>query len=567
MRWLLAFVIILLISSGAGAELKLQCEGVELNIVLEFFSQITGYTFVKLEPLNPKITAFSPEGMEEKNALDYLELILESADLALVKEGQVCKIVHKSQAREESIMVRGLDESVQGGGGFLTQVIPLKDMGIGTVLAYLAPLVSRDGYIMVDEDKGIAIVVDWASNIRRVVEAARRTSEFARIPQVNIKRFSLVNATPEAVAKILDEAFSDGVWLRKQGLAQYEGVRFFSHQGWLVAVGRVEDWSGVEELVRKLDAEARDGWRIEARTLNYADGKKLQETLVRMLPEEDFVIGWDERTNTLIYAGDKKTRAKIGELVRELDRREGEVLVELLLAELSLDWRRLFGLEGAAVDLSEGAELGHILQVEAGLEMGAEEGLYYGIVKNLPISELDITGLLLHVLGTESKIRSYYNPKVLVVDGEEGKVFVGEEIPVREKAFYTETPTEALDKSIAYHPVGIEFACKPRVKENGAIELELTLSLKSVGVVDEVTGETQFLSKSAHTKVVLEEGQLLVIGGLDQFKGTLERLAVPYLENVPVIGKAMGKYDKKEENTSLLIFVRARRAGLPSKSG
>ena len=287
----------------------------------------------------------------------------------------------------------------------------------------------------------------------------------------------------------------------------------------------------------------------------------------------------DEITNSLIILATPRDYAMIRDVLRKLDVVPRQVLIEAIIAEIKLTDNLVFGLEYA---LSMGG-LGGLLGAEGGASGGIGVGETPGSA-SLSIANSSLLGtanravnigsqgifgfltnrdeflVLMNALATDDRVNILSTPHVIAADNREANILIGEEVPI-----LTSTSTSSLTdtartiNSVQYRETGKILTILPQVNSAGLVNLEIRQEVSAVG--SEEFGRTNspsFISREAETTVVVQDGESVVLGGIIDDKIDRNRRGVPYLMDVPVLGRLFRVDSEKVERTELIILITPR---------
>ncbi len=295
--------------------------------------------------------------------------------------------------------------------------------------------------------------------------------------------------------------------------------------------------------------------------------------------KEEVRVVADEITNSLIILATPRDYAMIRDVLRKLDVVPRQVLIEAIIAEIKLTDNLVFGLEYA---LSMGG-LGGLLGAEGGASGGIGVGETPGSA-SLSIANSSLLGtanravnigsqgifgfltnrdeflVLMNALATDDRVNILSTPHVIAADNREANILIGEEVPI-----LTSTSTSSLTdtartiNSVQYRETGKILTILPQVNSAGLVNLEIRQEVSAVG--SEEFGRTNspsFISREAETTVVVQDGESVVLGGIIDDKIDRNRRGVPYLMDVPVLGRLFRVDSEKVERTELIILITPR---------
>ncbi|GIX45911.1 MAG: hypothetical protein KatS3mg131_0122 [Candidatus Tectimicrobiota bacterium] len=242
-----------------------------------------------------------------------------------------------------------------------------------------------------------------------------------------------------------------------------------------------------------------------------------------------------------------ETLAKVAELVRALDVKPRQVLIEAKILEVTLDrssalginWEALFGRNAF------GEPLGDVFtQGFATSPFSGAPGIFFSVV------DKDFR-LLLSALQERGRLNTLANPKILTVDGKEAQILIGAKLGFR---VTTTTQTSTLE-SVEFLDVGTELVITPTIGEDGYILMHVHPKV-SDGVVE--AGLPSETTTEATTSVLVKDGETLVIGGLIREREEDVRSQVPGLGNLPLLGALFRQQRTRKEKTEIVVLITPR---------
>jgi general secretion pathway protein D len=299
----------------------------------------------------------------------------------------------------------------------------------------------------------------------------------------------------------------------------------------------------------------------------------------------DVVITRFEGANALVIAGPPEAQRLIGEVVRQLDRRRAQVLVEAIIVEISdnaakrlgVQWLlsgtkdsalpfgitnysnaapNLLALTGAVTGdalFPEGSEALETLRNAAVRSLLALTGGSFGFAGQ---SGDAIFGFVINAVERDTASNLLSTPSVMTLDNEEARILVGQEIPI--------TTGEALSpnfdnafRTVQRQNVGIQLEVRPQINAGGAINLTLRQEVSAIiGPVNEDASDLILSKREIETTITVDDGQIVALGGLldDAERRTIEK--VPFLGDLPLLGSLFRSKSRTRDKTNLMIFIR-----------
>ena len=273
---------------------------------------------------------------------------------------------------------------------------------------------------------------------------------------------------------------------------------------------------------------------------------------------ETVVVIGDEASNSVIVRVSPQEYPMVEETIRSLDRMPKQVLIEILIAEVTLGDENQLGLEWSMLGTSDSVVGGGALRHEASA-LFTEEGLGASATGlSYLISQTErLTGVL-KAYANQSKINILSSPHILTADNKEATIAVGQQIPI----VTTETRNEegsSVDKTIEYKDTGIILKVKPHISESRVVTLDVNQEVSEaqrnlLGGSDSPI----ILTRKATTTMMVGDGMTLLIGGLIQEKKERTREGIPFLSRLPFIGYLFSFTVDKVSRTELVILLTPR---------
>ncbi|MCU0651002.1 MAG: secretin and TonB N-terminal domain-containing protein [Candidatus Omnitrophica bacterium] len=331
--------------------------------------------------------------------------------------------------------------------------------------------------------------------------------------------------------------------------------------------------------VTSQDEAAKEGKQTKLFRLNNADASKLKDTLAKVLSPEG-VIEADVRSNSIIVTDTVSAISRIDAMLPSLDELIPQVLIEAKLIETSLtnyeklgiDWTTTITASGSKrpitfpFDPRERTESPFLAPNTPGAAtLASPYGFPYATAADFTLGTLDFSSfqMVLNFLRSRSNTKLVASPRIVTVNNQKAKINVGQVIPIATYERDTNTGNWEIT-GWEEQNVGVNLEVTPQISPDGHIKLQLKPEVSNI--IDYIgEGENQrpvTSSRTAETEVIVKDGDTVVIGGLVKEKESKTVKKVPFLGDIPFIGKLftntdVGSDEEPEEKTDLLIFVTA----------
>jgi type II secretion system protein D len=305
--------------------------------------------------------------------------------------------------------------------------------------------------------------------------------------------------------------------------------------------------SKAKEIEKTLADYFRGENTLERTTL----GPRLTGSLMRQLEQEVTVVG-DEKSNKLVISTSPRYMETVLTIVRELDRPPPQVMIEVLLAEVTLDTARSWGMDAKIGPI--GGDMTRIGYTAVGAGVTSAIG-----VPNFAVSSAEFQ-LLVRALESQGKLEVLSNPQVMAKDNEEAQIQVGENVPiVNGVERFAQGNSQA---TIERKDVGIILKVTPSISPDGFVQMKInpeisTLTARTVQVGSDISAPI-ISKRTVDTRVTVKDGQSVIIGGLIQTSEERRRSKVPILGDIPILGLPFRTYNDTSIKTELIVILTPR---------
>ena len=268
----------------------------------------------------------------------------------------------------------------------------------------------------------------------------------------------------------------------------------------------------------------------------------------------------DEISNSLIVLATPRDYDKIREVLIRLDVVPRQVLIEAIIAEIGLTGDLQFGIEYAFAT----GKIGDILGTTGGsgtsgalLQAGAKKAVNIGGSGIFSvITDQDHFVSLINAVNSRSRVNILATPHVIAADNREAHILIGEEVPILTSTQQSTLATANIVSSIQYRDTGTILTILPQVNSAGLVNMEIRQEVSDVGVASfGDTNSPSFTSRETETTVVVQNRESVLLGGIIDERVERTRNGVPFLMDVPVLGRLFRVEQDKRERTELVILI------------
>ncbi|MEY1663138.1 type II secretion system secretin GspD [Isoalcanivorax beigongshangi] len=575
------------VSDNAEKTWTVNIRNADIQAFVGQVADMTGKNFVVDPRVRARdVTVISRQQLTSSEVYELFLAVLQVHGYAAVPSGEIIKIVPNTTAKQGSLPLNQ-DANISG-EELITRVISIDNSPAEELVPVLRPLVPQYGHLAAVSSANALIISDHADNIRRM-EAIISHLDGSEAEEIQI--IPLRNAWVGDVVKLIEtltpqQAPAQGAAARRG--APREGrisVIADERTNRLIIKGDSVMRRRVAELVRDLDVPPSRTGSAQVLRLNYADAEALAELLNNFAdatvkaegsdkatanPNSNVSIQADTSLNALVIRAEPAMMDDLASVVRQLDVRRAQVLIEAAIVEVSgnkgLDLAVQWAVGGSNSMVGgsnfndAGLSLNDILgyAVSGSVTTTLPSGAVIGGGETDSKGNLRWGGLLT-ALATSSNVNLLSTPSILTLDNQEATFIVGQNVP-----FVTGTSTNTGSginnpfQTIQREDVGITLTVTPTLAGDGTVKLQLEQEASSVQAsVDGVNSVDLITNKrSIKTTVLADDGQTIVLGGLIQDDVRRVTSKVPLLGDIPLLGALFRSTSDKVEKRNLIVFLR-----------
>jgi len=591
-----AFVLLISISSSALAEkVRLNFKGADIQAVITSVADITGKNFIVDPRVKGKVTIISSRAMSDREIYQVFLSVLDVHGYTAVPAGKVIKILPDADAKHSGVPATDADKPGKGDES-VTRVIEVEHVAAAQLVPILRPLVPPQGHLAAYPQSNVLIVSDRANNIDRILKIIKRIDQ-PTSGEIEIIRLEYAAASdlvrvlttlqqqagqqkgqatdkPTLVADERTNSILIGgdrsARLQMRAIishldtpAEVEGDTHVVYLKYANAVDLVPVLTGVGDTAKTMAVKGGAGG---------AKGAKAPAPAARRTSGGNqplFNIQADENSNALVITAPPSIYRSLEAVIRQLDIRRAQVLVEAVIAEISSQRTSELGIQWI-FDGSEGDKpVGVInfgnnpissLAAAIANNLGSigdpfGPGMTVGVGKFN--SDTFNFAAVIRALEGDGETNVLSTPSLVTMDNEEAEIFIGQEVSIPSGSFTVsgstaQNPFTTFDRV----PVGIRLKVKPQINEGNTVRLNIDQAVDNFSSGSAGQGDIVTNQRTITTTVVVDDGKVLVLGGLIKDDLLENSQKVPLLGDIPLLGALFRSKTVQKIKTNLLIFLR-----------
>ena len=551
-------------------------QDVDIKAFIENVGIVTGRTFVIDPRVNGKVNIVSEKPLNDPEVFAVFKEVLRVHGYTVVRaangEYRVTLLQGAAQDAPFSESGNGIN------GQFATTILRVPEGKAAEAARLIKPVMHSQGQVSANPDGNIVVVTDFAENLRkaRAIVAAMGSGGNIR-EMVQLTQLSVLDA-------------QDALKQLGGPKASFKVVALEATNS-LILEGSATEVAELRRLLASMDVgSTAPRGAISIMPLRYADGEGLNELIQALLPtyiiegQPTPTVAYESGSNTLVISASAEVQADLEQIIRRLDQRRPQVLVEAIIVEISDNAAKelgvqfaLGGINGSTIPLLStnfSRQAGNLLNVigalgadDVGLSgtqqtrfetaaitsLAGLEGGSFGIGGS---SNDTLFGLIVNALETDEDSNILSTPFVTTLDNVPATFLVGQEIPITTGESSGGNGLNPF-RTFERQEVGIQLDVLPQISDGDVVRLEIEQIVSSIsGVLTSAAGDFVLNKREITTTVLANDGEIIVLGGLVQDDEQINVSKVPILGDIPIAGKLFQSKGKTRNKTNLMVFLR-----------
>nr|WP_322788802.1 type II secretion system secretin GspD [Sphingorhabdus rigui] len=621
----------LVFAQPIAAQQTLNVRDADIRAFVQDAARVTGQTFIVDGRVNGKVSVVTDRPLSRSEYFEvFLSTLRANGLVAIPIRGGGYRIQPSDGAATQPTRVGSRSAT---SSQFVTEVFRLRSIDATSAVETLRPLISREGSLTANKSANSLVVADYADNIGRIRDLLRQIDRDSAATQI----VALDNAGAREIATALQALAGQG---GGEGARPPVSIAAIDSSNAIALRGDPTSVARFAAMAKELDARAQSGAEIRVYRLEHANAATLLETVQSLIGGQSgssvssnvppvsapaagggaaavvapivasssgtgpngiggrgpVVVTRYEGTNALIIAANPEMQRTLGELIRQLDTRPEQVLVEAIVVEIGNEAAKKLGVQflvggkdapfaatnyanaspniltiagaigaeeltrttttvnGNTTTTATNSALGDSLQEAAAASILSATGGFGGFA--LDIGKNAIFGTIINAIAADTESNLLATPHIVTLNNQKAKFLVGQEVPVSSGEQLSANFENAF-RTVQRQEVGIKLEVTPQVNAQGDVKLFLKQEVSSVaGPVSSRSSDLILNKREFETTLTVGDGQLLAIGGLlnDDERRTIER--IPLLSDIPLIGELFKSRSRSRSKTNLMVFIR-----------
>ena len=566
---LIIFLLISVNNISAQDTFILNYEDVDIKKVTQDIAQFSKKTIILDPRVKGKITIYSNANLNRDQVWNVYLRTIQVNGFSTISEDGFLRVIPENEATRD----RTIDSSM---GDFETAVIPLNNRSTEEILPMIKPITGRQAHLSAIASINSVLLVDRTSNVSRIrnllIDLDKNNT--AKITIIKLDNLSSIEAV-----RILDR-------LKVQNnptINNFVAIPFAPSNSVILSANDFIT-NNIRSTLSILDKDITNNDSSDVIYLKYAKAadvapilNSIASTFVSESEGTKTVITHHEKTNSLIISSAEENLNAIKNIIAKLDIRRAQVLVEAIVVDLSEKAARSLGVDAIFTgDDDDSIPIGITRFSGTGADLlgiagAADDDTNVSLTTTAISSLLNTQGLvagfgdmesgegnfvgILNAIASDTDSNILSTPSILAMDNEPARLFIGQEIPI--------TTGESLGtnnsnpfRTTSRQEVGIELEITPQIDEGTSVILNIKQGVSGIAGVAQSGTDLITNKREIETTVLVDNNQIIVLGGLidEDIQEVISK--VPVLGSIPLIGKLFQSSSSTTSKKNLMVFLK-----------
>jgi general secretion pathway protein D len=534
------------------APVRINYVDANLPDVIRSLAQVLGVNVVLSDVPDKRLTFQTPAPVPANQVGVVLESILESQGLVLVQSGPVAQVMPEAKRPATGPIRMGKDLPDPPPLGLATQIVPLDFVPADEAVGLLKQTASKMARVELVPHSNAVLITDRGVNLARYLDLLRHLDvKTGGESGLRTYVYPLKHASAEELAGTLGQVFGTG-GTAPTGRTRVKALEDKGLSSELESFRRRE----MESLEQRRETPIPMVPAAPAPTEAQSDSTEEPATKGALVGQTTIVP--DPATNSLVIRTAPPNFALLKETIDGLDVRPAQVLLEVLITEVTLDRATQYGINWqlftqrlVSGDSTRGITGGFGLQDFGDTALGSLGGLGVRVVS---LADLSVRAIL-QALSSRTKVRVLSTPRILALNNEQARILVGSEVPFNQS---TRTGLDVVvDQTVQFRKVGTQLTIVPTVNTDGYVTFRILQEVSALTsqTIQAALNAPVISTREAETSAIVKSGHTIIIGGLIDDSQQSTQSGVPILQDIPILGGLFRSRGTSHTRTELALFV------------
>lgn len=583
----------------------LNVQGADIRAFIQDVARSTGRTFIVDPGVTGTVTVTSDRPLNRTQLFEVFLSTLRANGLVVTPTASGAYRISPAQGAAQGPATVGSER-------FSTEVFQLRNIDAASAAETIRPLVGAQGQVLANPGANSVVVADFSDNLVRIRALIARID----VDRTGFEVVTLQNSSAREIAGVLQTVLAPPGGQPGAGLVSVTPVESSNS---IVLRGDPSAMARIRPLIEDLDRRAESADDVRVVFLQHADAEALLPVLQQVVGQpvtaasanapasgrggagndaaaapspaaapaapvagQSAVIARFPGANALVISASADTQRMLAEVIRQLDQRRQQVLIEAIVVELSdnavrelgVQWL-LAGEDGNPVGLTNYSDrAGALVPIAGGAAAGqldADDPLREQL-QELALNTLlgangfigggggrigdGLFGFIINAAKTDAGSNLLQTPSLMTLDNEEATILVGQEVPITTGETLLDGNANPF-RTTQRQDIGVKLVVRPQINAGGSITLFLRQEVSSInGVLTDSANDLVLNKRELETTLVVDDGDIAVAGGLLDQNDRLSVDGVPGLSTLPVVGGLFRSTSRQRGRTNLMVFIR-----------
>lgn len=582
----------------------LNVQGADIRAFIQDIARSTGRTFIVDPAVTGTVTVTSDRPLSRAQLFEVFLSTLRANGLVVTPTASGAYRISPAQGAAQG-------PATVGNERFSTEVFQLRHIDAASAAETIRPLVGAQGHVLANPGANSVVVADFSDNLARIRGLIGRID----VDRTGFEVITLRNSSAREIAGVLQTVLAPPGGQPGQGMVSVTPV---DSSNSLVLRGDPSALARIRPLIEDLDRRAESADDVQVVFLQHANAESLLPVLQQIvgqpvttagataaptgsrggsggdaatpagtaaaapLPGQRATIARFPGANALVISAAADTQRMLAEVIRQLDQRRQQVLIEAIVVELSdnavrelgVQWL-LAGSDGNPVGLTNYSDrAGPLVPIAGGIGAGRLEtdDPLRSQLQSLAVNTLlgangfigggggtignGLFGFIINAAKTDEGSNLLQTPSLMTLDNEEATILVGQEVPITTGETLLDGNSNPF-RTTQRQDIGVKLIVRPQINAGGSITLFLRQEVSSInGVLTNTASDLVLNKRELETTLVVDDGEIAVAGGLLDQNDRMSVDKVPGLGDIPVLGNLFRSTSRQRGRTNLMVFIR-----------
>lgn len=565
------------LAQSSPERVTLSLDSADIRDLINWAADFTGKNIIVHPNVKGKVTVVAGDPMTHGQAFDVFMSVLQVNGFSLIEQGDAWKVVPDALAKQQAIPVAD-ENTTAPGEALVVRTVRIENISAAQLIAMLRPLIPQTGHLAAYADTNTLIIADRAANIDQIVLLIRQLD---RAGAIDIELVPLEFASAKDVKQVITELLQGGG--KKAGNdVQPLRIAVDERSNSILLTGDPVTRLQLKKVIDRLDQPLDGEGNTAVVYVQYASAMDLKPILEGMsgsiqktekdqqVADVEVSIQVNEELNALILTAPPSLLETMKGVIAKLDVRRAQVLIEAIIVEVTEGTGNMLGVKwiagkddnafaGFENDFAETTILDD--EGDARTEINPFSLSPFNLIRpglNLGFLSGGDLRVAINAMASENNANILSTPTVMALDNEEAEILVGQNVPFITGEQLLSGSNSDPFTTIQRQDVGTTLKVTPRVNNNASVTLEIEQKVENVLPVTGQAADIVTSKREIRTKVLIDDGAILVLGGLIEDKVTEVNQKVPLLGDIPGLGRLFRNSSKEVAKTNLMVFLRPR---------